>query len=227
MEGFGNFKSFKTDERPKKYGWAPGNYTCKCSECECDFVGDKRASMCADCAYSPKIEARNAKRDKEQLKKKVIDLHLNNPTLSDEKLGKHFDISGTTAAKYVKEYHQTIKPLTEFYNNLMLLAEGIKATELNRFYNFVVMCINEQENNHFLARAVASLLQIDGKDVEKIFEHCVKYKIFIRRLECVCGQLVQGDFPQCPVCKIGKFRSVFEVTVKLSKTRRGKRSNRE
>ena len=48
---------FKADVRPKKAGWAPGNYTCKCCVCSCDFMGDKRASSCADCAYTmePKV----------------------------------------------------------------------------------------------------------------------------------------------------------------------------
>jgi len=42
---------FKTDPRPKKAGWAPGNYTCKCCVCNAAFIGDKRAVTCADCAY--------------------------------------------------------------------------------------------------------------------------------------------------------------------------------
>ncbi len=132
------FKSFKTDERPKKHGWAPGNYTCKCSECQVDFVGDKRASMCADCAYSPEIEARQAKRDKEKLKQSIIGLHLANPTLSNDKLGEHFGISGLTAAKYIKEYNKIIKPRRDFYDNLMVLAKEIKATDLNLFYQHTI-----------------------------------------------------------------------------------------
>lgn len=215
----GVFKSFKTDERPKKHGWAPGNYTCKCSECQVDFVGDKRASMCADCAYSPKIEERQAKRDKEKLKQRVIELHLANPTLSNDKLGGHFGISAPTAAKYVKEYHKTIKPRTDFYNNLLLLAKEIKATDLNVFYNFIISCIDGQKNNCFEAQYVAYLLQLPKTDVEKMFDHCAKYKIFVRRFECECGQLVQGDFPQCPTCKVSKFKTVFEVAPKLSNTR--------
>lgn len=218
MEGFGNFKTFKTDERPKKHGWAPGEYTCKCSVCACDFVGDKRASMCADCAYSPEIEARQAKKDKEALKKKVISLHLNNPKLSDEALGKHFGISGPTAAKYVREYHKLVKPRIDFYDNLMLLAKEIKATDLNSFYNFIIVFIDKLYKKYFEVSTVVNLLELPESDVKQIFEHCVKHKIFIKRLMCECGQLVLGDFPQCPTCKVAKFVTVFEVMPRLLAT---------
>jgi hypothetical protein len=38
------------DHRPQRRGWAPGYYmhTCHCGE---QFMGDKRAVECADCAY--------------------------------------------------------------------------------------------------------------------------------------------------------------------------------
>lgn len=39
------------DKRPPKYGWAAGMYDQNCYQCKKDFIGDKRASMCADCAY--------------------------------------------------------------------------------------------------------------------------------------------------------------------------------
>lgn len=39
------------DIRPKHLGWAPGNYSCKCSCCDKMFIGDKRAVSCSDCAY--------------------------------------------------------------------------------------------------------------------------------------------------------------------------------
>lgn len=39
------------DKRKPKYGWAPGNYANICLDCKKEFIGDKRASMCADCAY--------------------------------------------------------------------------------------------------------------------------------------------------------------------------------
>jgi len=41
----------KNDSRPKRYFWAPGNYLCMCCLCDDKFIGDKRASTCADCAY--------------------------------------------------------------------------------------------------------------------------------------------------------------------------------
>jgi hypothetical protein len=49
----GAIKRMKPDDtRPQRLGWAPGGYFCTCSKCEERFIGDKRAVMCADCAYS-------------------------------------------------------------------------------------------------------------------------------------------------------------------------------
>jgi hypothetical protein len=42
---------WKEDDRPQRYGWAPGSYLNKCSGCGDEFIGDKRAGSCADCAY--------------------------------------------------------------------------------------------------------------------------------------------------------------------------------
>ena len=39
------------DRRPARGGWAPGNYMALCGNCRQSFIGDKRAVMCADCAY--------------------------------------------------------------------------------------------------------------------------------------------------------------------------------
>jgi hypothetical protein len=47
-----------SDMRPKRFGWAPGGYLSKCHGAGCKdkedkiFIGDKRATMCADCAYA-------------------------------------------------------------------------------------------------------------------------------------------------------------------------------
>jgi hypothetical protein len=45
-------EEFKTDSRPMRHMWAPGGYVNKCPTCGDDFVGDKRAQICADCAYA-------------------------------------------------------------------------------------------------------------------------------------------------------------------------------
>jgi hypothetical protein len=42
----------KRDDRPQRFGWAPGKYMNKCFECGAGFIGDKRARQCADCAYA-------------------------------------------------------------------------------------------------------------------------------------------------------------------------------
>lgn len=42
---------FSGDSRPARRGWAPGHYSNRCGECGNDFIGDKRAVLCADCAY--------------------------------------------------------------------------------------------------------------------------------------------------------------------------------
>jgi len=40
------------DHRPQKGWWAPGEYFCTCTVCGTLFVGDKRAGVCAVCAYA-------------------------------------------------------------------------------------------------------------------------------------------------------------------------------
>lgn len=52
--------SLDGENRPPRYGWAPGRYFCRCHGEGCkdksfedqQFIGDKRATMCADCAYA-------------------------------------------------------------------------------------------------------------------------------------------------------------------------------
>ena len=43
--------ALKDDKRPPRNGWAPGGYYCSCKTCNIQFAGDKRATLCADCAY--------------------------------------------------------------------------------------------------------------------------------------------------------------------------------
>lgn len=40
----------KTEDELRKYGYAPGDYSCKCTMCEQEFTGDKRAGCCEPCA---------------------------------------------------------------------------------------------------------------------------------------------------------------------------------
>ncbi len=42
----------KEDSRPQLGWWAPGGYLCRCRRCDDYFAGDKRAGICADCAYA-------------------------------------------------------------------------------------------------------------------------------------------------------------------------------
>jgi hypothetical protein len=55
--------AWKEDKRPQRFGWAPGSYLCHCHGAGCKdlkdktFIGDKRAVICADCAYAlPDVE---------------------------------------------------------------------------------------------------------------------------------------------------------------------------
>jgi hypothetical protein len=48
---FINKVGIKRDRRKKLGGWGPGRYQCRCIECNTIFLGDKRAVVCADCAY--------------------------------------------------------------------------------------------------------------------------------------------------------------------------------
>ena len=45
-------RQYKEDHRPPRGGWADGYYMCRCCKCDDVFIGDKRAVICADCAYA-------------------------------------------------------------------------------------------------------------------------------------------------------------------------------
>lgn len=40
------------DKRLQRGAWAPGGYACRCVKCSCSYSGDKRSTMCAECAYA-------------------------------------------------------------------------------------------------------------------------------------------------------------------------------
>lgn len=44
-------RDYKIDERPKRHGWAPGQYMGRCMHCEASISAAKGAVSCADCAY--------------------------------------------------------------------------------------------------------------------------------------------------------------------------------
>lgn len=54
----GAASSLKEDNRTRRGWWAPGSYLNTCQKCGQNFVGDKRAGHCADCAYSDMSEGR-------------------------------------------------------------------------------------------------------------------------------------------------------------------------
>ena len=153
--------NMKIDQRPKLGRWAPGEYNGTCKRCNNEFIGDKRALICADCAYTyeerphwtvcyniagkwigtgweffdlqeeakvcyeKQIEIGNCpvmrpynhshdkkflgsihqETEKDILKKRVISLHIANPTLKDCEIARHFDISTATVTKYLTIPH--------------------------------------------------------------------------------------------------------------------------
>ncbi len=67
----------KVDHRPPQQWWADGEYICQCFRCKSYFIGDKRAGMCADCAYrepEDSEEVLELKREISHLKFKVHNL---------------------------------------------------------------------------------------------------------------------------------------------------------
>lgn len=46
---------WKEDQRPKRGFWAPGEYVNRCTRCHEQFIGDKMAMICADCAYGERV----------------------------------------------------------------------------------------------------------------------------------------------------------------------------
>jgi hypothetical protein len=49
----------EADARPSKGGWAPGTYQCRCTKCQNVFLGDKRTTTCASCAYDQVVATRS------------------------------------------------------------------------------------------------------------------------------------------------------------------------
>ena len=47
---FDNIRDFSEKEDIVEYGFSKGEYTVTCIKCKCQFVGDKRAWRCYDCA---------------------------------------------------------------------------------------------------------------------------------------------------------------------------------
>ena len=85
----------------KKYpvgGFAPGNYTCKCVSCKENFMGDKRAVQCENCAEKEKNK---------QIKDKINALKSK---LAEEKRQK---LTKTINQERVKELEAQIKILQE------------------------------------------------------------------------------------------------------------------
>lgn len=51
IEAKQSIRNYKEDHRPPRDGWCDGEYMCMCFRCKTGFIGDKRAVLCADCAY--------------------------------------------------------------------------------------------------------------------------------------------------------------------------------
>lgn len=44
-------EDFYQSKRDKMGGWAQGNYHCTCMKCDREYMGDKRSTECAKCAW--------------------------------------------------------------------------------------------------------------------------------------------------------------------------------
>ncbi len=98
-----NFDIDKRDKRTQKDGWAPGNYENKCFNCSDNFIGDKRAIICADCAYNKTDNMElpvNKTVDQELLELIYDDLKMR---VSDEGL---VNISGFIWTKLIKRVNK-------------------------------------------------------------------------------------------------------------------------
>jgi hypothetical protein len=68
--------AWKEDRRPQRFGWAPGSYLNHCHGAGCKdledktFIGDKRAVICADCAYA--LPDPTPEKPPEQLTKEIL-----------------------------------------------------------------------------------------------------------------------------------------------------------
>ena len=79
-----------------KGGFAPGNYTCKCVSCKENFMGDKRAVRCEDCAE--KVNKPYWKSIKEE-----YEIHLNGE-LMDVEVFKWYEKDREQANYLIEKY---------------------------------------------------------------------------------------------------------------------------
>ena len=56
-------EDIKVDSRPHLNGWAIGGYCCTCKKCDQKYMGDKRSTECADCAYKTEEDKAAALQD--------------------------------------------------------------------------------------------------------------------------------------------------------------------
>jgi hypothetical protein len=88
---------WKEDNRPARGGWAPGEYLNKCrSGCDEEFIGDKRACSCADCAYGPQPVPEPKTVSKDDITRQLIDSLSYGPGITPggtkQKLLKHLGL---------------------------------------------------------------------------------------------------------------------------------------
>ena len=117
----------------KKYpigGFAPGNYTCKCVSCKENFMGDKRAVQCEDCAK---------KENKPYWKslKEKYEIPLNGE-LMDEEVFKWYKKDREQANYLIEKYGSCAWRINELANTLR--NEEISESH---FRELVRYCLNE------------------------------------------------------------------------------------
>jgi hypothetical protein len=65
-------------------GFAPGNYFCKCQNCETEFTGDKRSVQCEPCAINMVHDAYiNCAMELKNLKAALREVKNGNETIID------------------------------------------------------------------------------------------------------------------------------------------------
>ena len=115
-------------------GFAPGNYTCKCVSCKENFMGDKRAVQCEDCA-----EKENKPYWKSLKEKYEIPL---NGELMDEEVFKWYEKDREQTNYLIEKYGSCSWKINELANTLR--NEEISESH---FRELVRYCLDEHFKN--------------------------------------------------------------------------------
>jgi len=130
----------------KLFGFVTGNYNCKCLKCRKDFIGDKRAVQCLECAIN-------------QAESKENDVY-ENPELKIQ------DILLNKFLKYIKSNDYLFSSNEKIYVN-----DIIKSAFKNIDRDKLLLRITENLEKILAEKLVNKMVTELGTDTKRLFEN--------------------------------------------------------